>query len=545
MRAPALVAALAIVSGPLHAVEPPSPGDVRRSLPPTAPRAEQPARNVDVEQPQSTTVAPADSRRVLVKAFVLTGNTVLPESRVEAVLGAWSGQKLTLAEIYAVADHLTAIYHKAGYSLAQVTVPAQKVNEGVIRLRVVEGVLNKVVVEGETSYPESFLHEQVDTLRPGEILQFGNLERELLLLNDMPGLSARAVIRPGEAPGSSDLHLLTSEERFEGQLVVDNHGRDMIGEWRSTVSAALNNPGGRGDQLSGSVTRSEAGLVTAGALGYSLPLGHDGARLSASISRVAYGVGGQLAALDIDGESTSGRIGVSYPWKRSRRGDIAFTAAVSYAEGEQTVTGLPMITDAPITLLELGITARRVYPNGAFGQLAVQASGNFRDYEMRSDGSHNAGQPLLLLIDGSYEQPFADNWSGYGRLMLAGGLDPLHDTQRISLGGPSSVRGFPTSQASGDEGGLITVEARRLFRSPAGTGLFRAFVDAGEVRCDDFACANGSFSETLSSAGVGVALLIAERYSVDLQWARRINDHLVDGKDEDDGLTWFSVSARF
>jgi len=57
----------------------------------------------------------------------------------------------------------------------------------------------------------------------------------------------------------------------------------------------------------------------------------------------------------------------------------------------------------------------------------------------------------------------------------------LPDTEKFSLGGPASVRGYRPSELRGDSGYLITMELRRPFSLAGRYGIFRLTADTGEV----------------------------------------------------------------
>ena len=139
---------------------------------------------------------------------------------------------MTLFEIYEVADTLTQYYRDHGYSVASVTVPAQKVGSGTVTLEVIEGRISALNIDGNRAYRQSFLARHVTGAAVGDVIAEKALERDLLLLNDLPGLSARAVVSPGAEYGDSNLTIRTEEKRFEAVTRLNNYGRTSIGEWK-------------------------------------------------------------------------------------------------------------------------------------------------------------------------------------------------------------------------------------------------------------------------------------------------------------------------
>src|SRR3546814_15332163 len=68
-------------------------------------------------------------------------------------------------------------------------------------------------------------------------------------LNSLPGLKARAILKPGAQYGSSDMMVRVEEDPFSASTALDNYGRENIGEFRLSATATLNSPSGVGDQL--------------------------------------------------------------------------------------------------------------------------------------------------------------------------------------------------------------------------------------------------------------------------------------------------------
>ena len=139
-----IVATIALfLSGTSWAQQQPSPGAVQRSIdravtPSVKP--EEPAPETEkADQPKRAPVAEGGPR-FLVKQFSFRGNGIYGDDELRARIANRQGEKLTLAEIYAVADELTDFYHAQGHSLAVVTVPAQQVKDGQVLLEVVEGM---------------------------------------------------------------------------------------------------------------------------------------------------------------------------------------------------------------------------------------------------------------------------------------------------------------------------------------------------------------------------------------------------------------------
>lgn len=524
------------------AAELPTPGTVQAPLKrqtemPPAPGA--PA----VEAPQAPPAAvPAGGPKILVTKFEISGNTAIPTAELHAVIAKYEGQRLTLQEIYQVADELTAYYRHKGYTLASATVPAQQVSSGVVRLQIVEGRVGKVIFDGNKSYSSALLGNYTQNLR-GTVLRNEAIERDLLTINDLPGLSAKAVVTPGESYGTSDIVVQSTEKRYDASLGLDNYGRVSIGEWRVHGSADINNPFGLGDRLGVTLLHAEGGRLDYGRIDYSVPLGYRGTRLSAYYDRYGYNV--DTAELGfpsgtLDGGGDDFGLQILHPLVRSRRNNFYLGLGSDRTITRQGGT-LAANSGSTITVMRFLALYSHVHDDNAVTSATFTLSTNFQGNPSGLDQSAEAGK---FEIDASHVRPLWGLWSlalnGTGVLSI----DPLPDTERFRLGGPSSVRGYPSAEIAGDQGVFASIEARRdLVIAKIIPAQFRIFYDAGLVERKQ-PLAGESPTSSLTSAGVGLTARVAKHYGLDLEIVRPIGAHRVsDGRD--DVRVWAGLTADF
>ncbi len=514
----------------------PTPGEVEESLRAPLPilQPERPAV-VGAISPARPGVAPG-GRRVTLYQVDFVGNTVFDDAALREVIADRIGAALTLEEIYATADRLTDFYQQHGYSVALVTVPAQRVTDGRIRFEVVEGRLAEISMTGQQRYNEARLRRHLRNTHSGDILRFDAIERDILLLNDLPGLVVRSVIEPGDSYGTSDLRLRIEETPWQASLTLDNHGPESVGRWRLGASGALNNLAGVGDRLELGLTRSEAGLLRQGRLDWSRPLGYHGGRLGLHYSRTHYDVGGDFSALGIDGVSESARINYSYPLRRSRDANLIAAVALSQTRGRSEIDGVPL-SDARVNLLE-----GRLSHDQRQGRLAttshLRLGTNLRG---NRDGDRDDAVRARLHLATSLDYLFTDHWGLHLRADGQLSADPLPDSQQFGLGGPHSVRGFVGSRQRGDQGLMATAELRRFIRLDAHDLVLRGYLDAGEVHRLRPA-AGVERRSSLSAAGLGMTFSFQRRHLLHIDWARAIDGKTVD--DDRDQL-WLTLGITF
>jgi hemolysin activation/secretion protein len=544
-RAPALKAgiAVALLAAFLLGVpraaraqaQAPTPGTVLETVPE---RRATPTPPAPLVLPREQ--APGPDRggpRFAVFGFAFTGNTVFSEAQLRRIVERYVDLELNLFELKRVADAVTRYYRNHGYPVARAIIPAQRVEDGLVRMQIVEGRIGRVVFEGNQRYGEAFLSDYTAALSAAPVLAIADLERALLLLNDLPGVKARMTLEPGREFGTADAVVTIEERTVEGQAQLANSGRREVGSLRLDVGASLDNPLGIGDQLSLRAIRSEQGLFRYRRLGYSLPLPvTPGLRFAAGASDVDYRVAGDFEALDIRGNVRTTDLGLSYPLKRSRLTNMIASVGQRHTISEQTALGAP-VSKTAIEVFTAGLNMSWVEADSSASSFAIGFSGN---------GKENLGpaaKPDALRarydFDYTYLTGFSPRWDFFfhGKAVQTAGAAP--DTEKFGLGGPDSVRAYRSSELRGDDGWLAQVEFRRQLALGDLIGVASLFYDVGGVRNMGFAG-----SDKLQGVGAGLTLFPTRNLSIQVQVATPLNSR-EPGDQRSGPRVWFTAAAQF
>ena len=105
-----------------------------------------------------------------IRTFVLEGNTIFADDSLQKALVSFLGNDKTAADVEGARTALEAYYHQRGYPTALVNIPEQRVQEGVIRLEVIESTIYRVRVKGNRYFTRERLLKEMPAFRPGEIL---------------------------------------------------------------------------------------------------------------------------------------------------------------------------------------------------------------------------------------------------------------------------------------------------------------------------------------------------------------------------------------
>ena len=514
--------------------------------------AERQPRQLPTPGPQAIPKPPAPARaddlRVTVKAFKLTGNTLITEPELQAVLAPWVGKESRFADLQQAANALAEEYRKRGW-FVRPQLPAQDINEGIITIHLIEGKLGEIRIDdgGKELRTDRLMVTDTMTARqkPGDLLNLDALERSSNILNDTPGVAVVTLLAAGKGPAESDAVVKVQDKPlFAGTAQADNTGSRSTGDKKLTLNLTLDNPSGKGDQASLSSNASDGSTYLK--LGYSLPVGSDGLRIGASASALQYKlVGPDFEALKSRGDAQTYSVNVSYPLLRGATRNIALAAAFDrkdfYNEANNVATSAKQIHAGVISLTgdlldglgKGGMTLWGINLTAGEVDLGANQTNQTTDRNgPRTEGGyHKFGTNLARL------QRLTDKatlWASVNGQWAGKNLD---SSAKMSLGGPSGVRASPVSEATGDEGWLATLEGRYNITPEL---QLTAFYDYGRIRRDRDATYTGALLPTVGTLeGTGVSLnwTQAGAYILRATLARRIGDNpfrtFATGKDSD------------
>ncbi|AEP10329.1 ShlB/FhaC/HecB family hemolysin secretion/activation protein [Micavibrio aeruginosavorus] len=542
-----------------------SPGRVQEQTPRPdfSDRAVMPA--VEVDRPQAQ-AAPAGSENIqfTLNNLRLDGVTAYKESELRGVYAESVGQTISLADLYGIAAALTNKYRNDGYILTQVIVPPQTIEGGNVRLQVVEGYLYSVNValeEGapaETEAAMNLIRGYASRIPAGYALNIADLERYLLFINDLPGVSARGVLAPNAANvGAADLNILVQRDPFEAVVGIDNYGTKYLGAIQFSGAAALNSMLGNNERLTAqAVLAPDPGQpmeLAYFAAGYSQPIGTRGLRLDFDASYTATEPGYTLDEFDVKGNARFLGIELNYPVIRSRNTNL-YTMFSFDMRDVDTRNNIEDTRTDNIRALRTGMRLEkldRVFGAGlnvldlelAHGLDVLGASSKNDPNKSRPDGDPRFTK---LNLEVQRLQRLANQWN----LLLAarGQLSngPLLSSEEFGVGGMGYGRGYDPSEIIGDEGIAGKVEVQ--WNLPGEFGITNShqlygFYDAGRVWNDDPTNAKDK-ANTATSAGVGVRAKIGSSTNIDMTVAVPLDRSVQTMKDQDPRF-FMSVSKNF
>ena len=460
-----------------------------RPLQPPAPAPqvlEAPARPT-VEMPEGTTVK--------VEGFRITGARSYPVPELDALLRPWVGRTLDLQGLNEAAGALTRRYQADGHLLSYAYLPAQKVAAGVVEIAVLEGQIAavQVVTAQEVRLRDAVVQAHTAGLTQAQPVLQPEIERQLLLLNDIPGVVARGTLTPGASTGTADVVVSVAEdEPLTLRVQADNHGSRSSGEYRAGLQMQLRDLSGWGDATTLLATVSNGGGLVSGSIGTRVPVGGDGWHVGASLSRLTYDLSGDFAALGATGVATTASVSLEWPMVRRMQANLWLEAALDYKRLNDEVRLIGQENQRASRLGQL--SARGDLQDGLFGGGASVASAALWVGELRAgDAGRSSFKKAQLQL--ARQQAVWGPVSAYARVLAQYTGRPLDSSEKLSLAGPTGVRAYAPGEASVDIGRLWSAELRyglahlggqmtlSLFHDAAsGTRVRGAVLDDNDVR---------------------------------------------------------------
>jgi hemolysin activation/secretion protein len=521
--------------------------------PPVQPRS---TPDIRIERGRAPAPPGPPGERFVVKSLRVTGATRFSEAVLIAAAHFKPGEALDLAGLRAMAARISDFYTAHGYFVAQAYVPAQDIADGSVTIAVLEGRYGKVELKDRAPVSDRLALSILAGLKPGDVISSPPLERRLLLLSDLPDVTVKSTLSPGEAVGTSDLDVnLTPGRRVTGDVEVDNAGNPYTGEYRGGGAVNFNEVTGHGDTATVRVLTSGSGLIYVRG-DYEARI--QDATVGVAYAHLGYQLGGRYEALDANGTADTASVYASYPLIRSQNTNLYALADFDYRTFRDNIGATDSRTDRAAEVVILGLAGD--HHDGLWG-------GGWTSYSVHwAAGDLDIRTPLARSIDAvtarsnggygkfSFEvarlQSFgASPFSLYGEVRGQLASKNLDSSEKMELGGAYGVRAYPEGEAYGDQGYIATLEARlklaALSRPTHGDVQALVFVDNGSVTLNRSPWAAGSNSRTLSAAGVGLTWADRHGLAARVSYAFELGDEPALSAPDHGGRLWFQISKNF
>ncbi len=440
---------------------------------------------------------PNASNGFILKDIKIVGMSVFTQNELQPLLDKYINKEADLNVLNHLAKRITALYRQEGYFISRAIIPEQEVTEdGAITIQVIEGRVNNVIIDD----PENLLssdrlgtvEKTAEYIEKSAPLHGPTIERYLLQLNDSSGIFVQSLLSAPDdenaKPGSVDMLLKVQSTPAQVLVSYDNHGSRFVGphQFGALWSGGnlLTTMDSASIQIGSTIPMSEVTFVSAL---YTLPLSASGlnafSRFSYSNSEPGY----TLEALEVESDSTSAEVGMSYPLVRNRGTSLDISGSLNMQNSATEFLDEELIDDKVRYIktalnyqekdlnldLELrkGLDIFSATKTGSDNLSRNQGRSDFFSAQAGVEHTKDIGKSFAL--ESKADAQFAPH--------------PLLSSQEFGYGGVNYGRAYDPSEITGDSGMRVALEAQyrgvenlKITKKPLSLTPF-AFYDIGKV----------------------------------------------------------------
>lgn len=497
-----------------------------------------PVPAAETEAPVSAAVAPlapAAQPAFDVWEFRVLGNSTLPEAAVEEVVYPFLGAGKTTSDVEAARAALEQRYRAAGYATVFVDIPEQKVSNGIVRLRVAEGRLDRVRITGTRYFSNGQIRAALPALASGQVPLLPEVQAQLGALNRATAdRSIIPVLKAGHMPGTVDVELKVKDTLpLHGSLEVNDRYTANTTRLRVNASLSYDNLFQRQHSLALQYQTAPQNRkdVQANVVSYSFPLHAWG-----NSTVVLYGVDSQTDIATLGTLSVIGT-GQIYGLKllHSLPGNEAFFQSMSLGVDYKDLLENIRLSateefKTPIRYLNWngGWTGNFRGPHTVSSLNATLGFGvrgiinRFAEFENKR--FKGAPSFVNLRLAAQQTRDLSASLQLFGRISAQFTEHPLVNSEQFSIGGVDTARGYFESSELGDLGYAATFEVRegwpfKALGLPPGNAYLLVFYDRALARVVDQLPGLSSRFD-LASWGAGFRVNGWHGLSLSFDWAQ-------------------------
>ncbi len=439
-----------------------------------------------------------------VQEIVLLGELTEPVTELRSELQLFQGQCLGAKGLQNVLRQITNYYIAKGFITTRSYLKPQDISSGKLEVLVVEGGVNEVVIhDGKQRQDRS---HQLFGKRQGHILNIRDFEQGLEQINRLGSKNAKIRIEPGDTIGSSRVFI------------------DVVDEYTANVSAQMSNEGSKSTgrhQLNGSVTLEDTlgfyeslTISAKTSLDYldrsvysrsingfaSVPWHYVTLTVSGSFQHYASQLTSKIRTYEYAGDSWETRFGADYIAYRDKTNKATLSAGLTLKESRNFVEDSYIDASSQrLSILDVsGAISGPLWSGTANAKLSFKQGLDL--FAAQSDSAVPADSPKAQFSEVELSASWRKGWqTKTGPLALSftgfasASAHSLFASERISLGGSSSVRGYRDDSLSGDIGAYLQTEVAwspdtasfpDLLKKALGRPQLFAALDGGRIAFD-------------------------------------------------------------
>lgn len=506
-------------------------------------------------QPKQATVKPAEAaldeliepaeaaHNFNVFEYLIEGNTVLSNIEIEKAVYPFLGENKSIQDVEKARSELEQTYQNKGYLTVSVSIPEQDVNDGLVKLLVTEGAIERLRIKDAKYTTHAALKSNVVEFQEGKVPHFPTAQAQLDAVNRNQNRQVSPILRPGKSPGKVEVDLQVQDKfPLHGSLELNDRFAPSTTRTRLNGSMRYENLWQKDHSigLSFQASPEEFNEVKVFSGTYVIPR-----KNGDYFAMYAVVADSDIAAVGDVNVIGNGRIsGVRYihPLKGADHYYHSVTMGADYKNFKESVIllGADTTINSPVSYLgfSLGYDGT-IQTKGYQTQMnftmtaAPRGLGNTeKEFNNRRQDANPNFAYLRSEIKHLHRLPY--DWSVQTRFLSQLSNTALIAPEQFAVGGVDSVRGYLESSSLGDNGMQLAFELRSpplkkylkeyRFADYLKDFYLFSFYDAGVIKV--YNSPNDSSSEHVTSAGLGFKLKATSGLFAYLDYAYAFNDSI-------------------
>ncbi|MEN4800227.1 ShlB/FhaC/HecB family hemolysin secretion/activation protein [Pantoea agglomerans] len=422
---------------------------------------------------QKTESAPASGPCFEINQISLQQASLITPDTQKRLVAPYINQCLSLDRINQLVRAISEWYVQRGYITSRAFLTEQNLSHGTLNITVLEGKLEAIHLQGASARQ---LNMAFPT-RAGRILNLRDIEQGMEQINRLRTTPVQIEIIPSSQPGYSIVNLTSTPEfPLTLGLNMDNSGQRSTGIGQLSASLVGNDLLGVADRWFVSGGRSSAFSDWRDAqnfqAGVSVPYGYGLLDYSYSWSNYHSRFNANSFDWYSNGDNISNRLSGS--WVLFRNGQIKTGVQLGlnhYASHNWLNQTLLQSSSRKLTSLQIGFNHTQKIAGGV-ATLNPMLSRGMPWFDAESDKGKSDDFPKAEFrkwsVSSSYQRPVTQKMWWLSSFYAQWSPDRLYGSERLTIGGENSVRGYKEQYLSGDVGGYLRNELNySLFTLPA------------------------------------------------------------------------------
>ncbi len=500
-------------------------------------------------------ISTTSSAMKFIKEIQISGSSLLPQTVLNPILMKYSNKELGIQEIQLLMGELTMAYIDLGYSTTRIYIPIQDLSSQILKLNVVEGVIENINVN-DNAEGKSISIVNIFPNMIGKALNIYDIEQGLDQINRLSSNNAKMEIIPSSKDGQSVIVVKNEVSKpWAFSMDTDNTGSQSTGRWQHGINLSYDNLLGYNDFVSLSAKSTllsyDDKSSKLGSFTYSVPFGYTTASINLSRSQFDNIITSDSGDINIDGTTKNISVILDHVIVRGKGFKVTGTTSLNKKNTEFNILDEPVSVLSPkLAVWDMSIKGFFIAGDAMTCNWSLTHSkglalfGAQKDAgDIESDEAHaqfskiqyDFGLSKRVPIENGTSVSFSSQFSGMRT------NSPLYSSEQFMATGRTGVRGFYETALTGNKGYNVRNDIKWDIPSEiAGNSLMTSLYysyDFGKTL---------TFQSTEGSSVGGNALGINLNYkniSTSLEYSKQLWKPAT--MQNESGITTFRLSVQF